>query len=273
MKLPLSARIGFYVLLFLLSVVVGMMLGNIANATEREKIALTTANTVVYRGVVTDDSVLQVQLDLAAKVKRRGLKSYPIYLVMDSPGGSIDAGLAFIEYAKNIPNLKTISLFSASMASAIAEALPGERLLVPSGVLMFHRAQGGFQGYFENGEVESRLGAAKDLVRHMEEINASRMQMSLDTYKSYVQSELWLFGNKAVAYRSADRVVDVVCTPELIKQQLTVTVSGFLGMTASFMFSGCPLMRSPLTSDSDDFLFLVPTVKNYQSVSVLKRTK
>jgi ATP-dependent protease ClpP protease subunit len=113
--------------------------GLIANA---KTIQLNTTNTVNFRGPVEWDSVTKVKMELYKKLKERGKKHYPIYIVLDSPGGSIAAGEAFIEFAKMYSNVHTISIFSASMASAIVEALPGKRYVLSTGVFMFHRARG-----------------------------------------------------------------------------------------------------------------------------------
>lgn len=237
-----------------------------AEPAQNETVVLTTYNTLTFRGEVNDLSVLDAQLKLTELVVRRGVKAYPIYLVLDSPGGSLDAGMTLIEFTKTVPNLKTISIFAASMASAIAEALPGERLALSSGTMMFHRAAGGFRGHFEVGEVESQLMFAKTIVIQMEVTNSSRMKMNLDVYKEIVHNELWLFGQNNINYRAADRLVDVVCTPTLIKKTETGTIemllSLFGGGSQQVEFSGCPLLRSP-RSGAGARKYLVPSITNY----------
>ena len=89
-----------------------------------DQVKLTLKNTVVYRGEVNAESALDVTLKLTKLIIKRGSQDYPIYLVMDSPGGNIYVGEQFIQFAKLVSNLKTISIFAASMASSIVEALP-----------------------------------------------------------------------------------------------------------------------------------------------------
>lgn len=206
-------------------------------------IHLTADNSITLRNEVSSESITQLQKGLNDLVNRRGTKTYPIYLVLDSPGGSIDAGLSFIEYAKTIPNLETITLFSASMAAGIVEALPGKRHIIETGVLMFHRARGGVDGQFEDGELESRLQFYKKVVRLMEVNNASRMSLSLDSYKAKVKDELWILGSEAVNLKAADSVVTVTCSQQLLNQS---KIESFiiLGMfQVNVSFSGCPTLR------------------------------
>lgn len=214
-------------------------------------VQLTTTNTVVYKGEVTLESVADVE-DKLLKVLSKRKTGETIYLVMDSPGGSISAGEDFIAFAKLIPNLKTISIFSASMASAIVEAMPGKRLITTNGTLMFHRAKGGFQGQFEDGEVESRLFYAKSIVYGMEQRNADRMGKDVNSYKSEVKDEMWLYGIEAVFKGAADELVDVTCSKQLMESDVVSLMNTGFG-SVSVIFSGCPLLsRARLADDKAD---------------------
>ena len=207
-----------------------------------KNIELTPDNMVVFRNEVSDESVSKAQLDLAKKVARRGTKTYTIYLVLDTPGGSISSGLNFIEFAKTVPNLETITLFAASMGSAIVEALPGKRNIIDSGILMFHRAAGGVEGQFEDGELESRLNFYKKWVRNMETVNANRLNITLETYKAKVKDEYWISGKDAVTDKAADEVVNVICTQALL-DSTTIESFSFFGMAIDVKFNGCPLVK------------------------------
>lgn len=230
-----------------------MTMGSLANA---KNIELTPSNSITLRNEINDNTISKLQEELAMKVVARGMKTYTIYLVLDSPGGSIDSGLNFIEFAKTVPNLETVTLFAASMASAIVEALPGKRNIVESGVLMFHRARGGVQGQFENGELESRLDMSKKTVRIMEQKNADRMSLSLDVYKSKVVNELWILGNEAVKDKAADEVVSISCSAALVTSRSVETFEAFMGMTFDVMFSSCPLIKAgKVIMDKDEALY------------------
>lgn len=214
------------------------------NITETTSIALDSDNMILLRNEISDDSVSKVQKKVAELVAKRGSGTYTIYLVLDSPGGSIDAGLTLIESLKTVKNLETISLFAASMASGIVEALPVRRNILANSTLMFHRARGGVEGQFENGELESRLEFYKKVVRSMEQNNANRMGMALEAYKAAVVNELWIYGNDNISQNSADRIVTISCSQELISQVVeeTFVVMGMFEITVEF--SGCPLVKS-----------------------------
>lgn len=221
-------------------------------APKLPQVFLGVDNSVNLRGPIDDGSAQTTMIRLAAQNIKRGTNNYPIYLVLDSPGGSLDAGNTLIQYAKTIRNLHTITIFSASMAAGIVEDLPGHRYITENGMLMFHRAKGGVSGQLEDGEVETRLDMIKKLVRSMEVKNATRMGLALADYKSAVKDELWLAADDSVAKKAADMVIDIRCTDELITKSESVMVE-FLFMSFKLDFSRCPLFRTPvLPTDKKD---------------------
>ncbi len=227
----------------LIAIVLTLIIGLASFAAPSNTINLTSKNHVLLRNEVTPESMHKVALELARLVAVRGAQDYPLYLVLDSPGGSIDAGLDFITFTKTIPNLQTITIFAASMAAGIVEALPGRRNVIENGTLMFHRASGGVQGQFESGELESRLDFYKRIVRSMEVQNAVRLGLTLSDYKSKVKDELWIYGYENITQRAADSVVSVTCSEELItgKTRESFTIMIF---TIEVEFSKCPLLRT-----------------------------
>ena len=206
------------------------------------KIVLNTYNTCSFEGPVTMESVQDVKLCLVDKVTRRHGKDYPIYLYMNSGGGSIYDGLNFIAFAKTIKNLHTITQFSASMAAAITQLLPGKRYVVENGIFMFHRAKGAFKGQFEDGELEQQLKLWKEIVRDMEQKQADRIGITLADYKKKRLNEWWLYGKSAVIEKVADQVETVSCTQGLIHKKVKIVVNGFFG-SDTIVKSLCPLVN------------------------------
>src|SRR6056297_3136731 len=71
------------------------------NNSSNKLIILEKGNTVVFRGEVSQSSVTKVQLELQ-KLIRTVPKNKPIYLVLDTPGGSVFAGLNLIDFIKGL---------------------------------------------------------------------------------------------------------------------------------------------------------------------------
>ncbi len=221
-----------------------------SSAIASEKLTLELSNTVLLRGEVTQESVTKVQLEISELNKKRLLAiTSPIYLVLDSPGGDIQAGEALNSYLKTVDNLRTVTIFAASMASAIVEAVPGKRYITEDGTLMFHRARVGISGQVETGEVESRLAWIKSIILRMENRNASRMRMTLVDYKARVKDEMWFDAQQSLANHAADVVVDIVCDKSLIEASENVSIETMFG-SIPVTYSKCPLFRYPIAAKS-----------------------
>jgi ATP-dependent Clp endopeptidase proteolytic subunit ClpP len=82
----------------------------------------------------------------------------PIYLYINSPGGSVISGLAIFDCMQHIKSeVITINLgLAASMGSFIlAAGSKGKRLALPSSRVMIHQPMGGAQGQAEDIKVEA----------------------------------------------------------------------------------------------------------------------
>jgi len=122
--------------------------------TKPHVVEITAENSVVLRGAMTELSTSKVLSEII--LKDRDLPAgEPLYLYIDSPGGEIVSGTQMIEGIKGLSReVITITQFSASMAFITVQSL-GKRLIMPSGVLMSHRAKGGVEGQIP-GEMDTR---------------------------------------------------------------------------------------------------------------------
>jgi ATP-dependent protease ClpP protease subunit len=224
------------------------------NSNKEKVIILSDTNTVVLDSEVTAESVDQ----LIAKIQNLNALVFnysPIYLFLRSPGGSIEAGLDLIEFAKTSRRpVHTISAFSASMAFQIAQAL-GDRYVISSGVLMSHRASGGFEGAFGGlrpSQLDSRynfwLQRLKELDQHT--VDRTKGKQTLETYLKAYSNEMWLTGPQSVEQGYADELVGVSCNSTLSG---TVPRSAtFLGFHIEYEVNKCPMSSGILNAKIDN---------------------
>lgn len=210
------------------------------------EIRLTTGNTVNFRGEFDSGSVQEAQKKIQKLARVRGAKTYPIYLVLDSPGGSVDDGMYLINYANSVGNIHTITLDGASMAAMTAQLISGKRYVTGDSSMMFHRAKiGGIGGQIEVGEVESRVAAIKAMLRSIGTRVAQRLGLSYADYSNKIKDELWLYGSGIVDAGAADAVVTIKCSKTL-EDSKEKGVKSFFVFTTEVEYSGCPLFRYPL---------------------------
>jgi ATP-dependent Clp protease protease subunit len=211
--------------------------------SKQEVLILTAKNTVVLDDVVTYSSVAKVQVELAEMSEKLD-EDETIYLVLNTPGGSVSAGMALIDSIKALPQkVKTLTIFAASMGFQIAQNLD-ERLITPSGVLMSHRARvSGMDGEV-GGELDVRLKALHAQIRYLDQIAADRMSISLESYRSLIADEYWVNGFDSVAEKAADKMLLARCDKSLngTKEKSIATFFGNLNVT----LSQCPLIEGPL---------------------------
>ena len=214
-----------------------------AAVNKNEKIVLSARNTISLRLPVTGSSVAPLQQELYA-LSAKLAPTETIYFVLNTPGGSIEDGLDLVQTMKSIPQeIKTITGFAASMGFVLVQN-GGERLVLPHGILMQHRARGGFDGQIP-GELNSRTDFYTDRVKELEEAEAVRMGITHEEYAKLVINEYWVSGESAVQEKAADKVVRASCDATLVSGSKKEVLNTMFG-PVEVEWSNCPLVASPL---------------------------
>lgn len=143
-----------------------------------------------------------------------------ISLYINSPGGSVTAGLAIYGAMQFIkPDVSTVVTgMAASMGSFLAQAgAPGKRYLLPESRTMIHRVSSGTRG--TSGSVHVQELEFEDARRHIEEskyLNERLTQLYVEhnsANKTYdelfntMKFDTFLSASEAVEYGLADKVI------------------------------------------------------------------
>jgi ATP-dependent Clp protease, protease subunit len=206
-------------------------------------IILTEKNSTSLNGPVTDMSVALLKARLL--VLHQELKQgEPIYLILNSPGGSIDAGLELIEFARNLGRpVHTLAIYAASMAFIIHQML-GVRYVPHFGTLMAHRAFGGFRGEFP-GQLDSRLNFWKVRLGEIDRIILRRVKKyTMKEWLDLYANEFWINGFESVQKGFSDSSRTFSCSPELSDTYDETMV--FFGVRVTLTWSRCPLITQPV---------------------------
>jgi ATP-dependent Clp protease protease subunit len=162
---------------------------------------------VLQLGQEVDDAVanrLCAQLVLlAAEDPRR-----EILLMINSPGGSVTAGLAIYDTMRAIgPDVATLSLgLSASMGQFLLSAgTPGKRYALPHSRILMHQGSAGVQGTAIDVKIQAaNLQYTKAL---MNRLNAGFTGQPLEKIAADSDRDAWFDAQSALAYGFIDRVV------------------------------------------------------------------
>lgn len=191
-----------------------LALTSLVSAQETTKtIVLTKDNSIAFRDSFYDKSTAAA-VTKALEMDALLPTSEPIYLVLDSGGGSIDWGLLMFENLKGLNRpIHTVTVFSASMAFQTVQNL-GKRYILSTGTLMSHKARGGFYGEFP-GQLDSRYAHYLKRVTALDVIAAKRAGITLKKYQAMIENEYWCDGADCVKDNFADEVIDAKCDKSL----------------------------------------------------------
>lgn len=133
----------------------------------------------------------------------------PIYLYINSPGGSVTAGLAIYDTMQYIKaDIITICLgLAASMGSfLLAAGTKGKRLALPNSRIMIHQPMGGTRGQATDIEIE-----AKEILRVRSQLNnmlAERTGKSLEKIEKDTDRDYYMSAEEAKEYGLIDQVIE-----------------------------------------------------------------
>jgi len=208
-----------------------------ATAGYSRDIVFTPTNTLVLRGEVNATSANKLIHSILTSPEK------DLYLFIDSPGGSIFAGLRLIEAIKaSDKNIICVANTAISMAFAILQGCD-ERLIVEDAVLMQHMASYGVEGQEPNNYTFA--GFIHRMVKGLDKQQADRIGLSENEFYSKIRDDWWLWDNEAIQANAADGKVSVTCSPELLKRYTTETFQVFI-FTIKLKFSACPLIPGPI---------------------------
>lgn len=136
-----------------------------------------------------------------------------VHLYINSPGGSVSAGLAIYDTMQYIrPDVSTICVgMAASMASVLlAAGAKGKRYALPHSRVMIHQPLGGAQGQATDIEIHAR-----EILRIREEMNqilASHTGQTQEQIRLDTERDHFMTAEEAAKYGLIDQVVHQIKT-------------------------------------------------------------
>jgi ATP-dependent Clp protease protease subunit len=163
---------------------------------------------IVFLGSVVEDNIANAlvaqMLLLAAEDPDKD-----IYLYINSPGGSVMAGMAIYDTMQFVTcDVATVALgLAASMGQFLLSAgAPGKRYALPNARIMMHQPSGGLGGTASDIKIqaEQMLYTKKRLA----ELIAAHTGQSVDQIETDSDRDRWFTADEAKEYGFVDEVVD-----------------------------------------------------------------
>ncbi|MBB5022554.1 ATP-dependent Clp endopeptidase proteolytic subunit ClpP [Desulfurispira natronophila] len=162
---------------------------------------------IVFLGTQVDDQISNIIIAQLLFLEADD-PDKDIFLYINSPGGSVSAGMAIYDTMQYIrPKVSTICVGQAASMGAVllAAGEKGKRFALPHSRIMIHQPLGGAQGQATDIEIQAR-----EILRVKEMLNqvlSRHTGASLDKIASDTDRDFFMTGDQAKEYGIIDDVI------------------------------------------------------------------
>ncbi len=163
---------------------------------------------IIFLGTPIDDQVANVVVAQLLHLESEE-PDKDISLYINTPGGSVYAGLAIYDTMKFIkPDVQTICVGIAMSMGALllAGGTNGKRMALPNAKILIHQVQSGFQGQATDIEIHAKEVIA--LKRRLEEIIAEHSNHDLERVSQDMERDYFMTSKEAQDYGIIDTVIE-----------------------------------------------------------------
>ncbi len=162
---------------------------------------------IIFLGDAIDDGVANTVIAQLLFLESEDAKK-DIKLYINSPGGSVTAGLAIydtMQYVK--PDVSTICVgIAASMAAVLLGAgAKGKRFVLPNSEVMMHQVMGGAEG--QATDIKIRAEHILRIKDRLNQILAKHTGQSIGKIEKDTDRDFFLTAEEAVSYGVVDKMI------------------------------------------------------------------
>jgi ATP-dependent Clp protease protease subunit len=162
---------------------------------------------IIFLGDAVDDGVANIIIAQMLFLESQD-KEKDITLYINSPGGSVTAGMAIydtMQYLK--PDVSTICIgMAASMAAVLlAAGAKKKRFVLPNSEIMIHQIMGGAEG--QATDIKIRAERILKMKQRLNEILAHHTGQKVDKVEKDTDRDYFMTPKEAVAYGIADKII------------------------------------------------------------------
>jgi ATP-dependent Clp protease protease subunit len=162
---------------------------------------------IIFIGTPVDDQIANLVVAQLLHLESEDAEK-DISLYVNSPGGSVYAGLAIYDTMQFIkPDVQTICFGVAmSMGSLLLTGgAPGKRMALPNSRILIHQPSGGFEGQSTDVEIHAR--EILELRRHIDAVYARHTGQQLERVHDDMDRDRYFTAEQAREYGLIDRVI------------------------------------------------------------------
>jgi ATP-dependent Clp protease protease subunit len=162
---------------------------------------------IIFLGTPIDDQIANLIIAQLIHLESED-PDKDISLYINSPGGSVYAGLAIYDTMQFIrPDVQTICVGIAMSMGALllAGGAKGKRMALPNSKILIHQVSSGFQGQASDIEIQAR--EVINIKRRLEEILAHHTGQDVEKVTKDVERDYFMTSEEAREYGIIDRVL------------------------------------------------------------------
>ena len=162
---------------------------------------------IIFLGTPVDDQIANLIVAQLLHLESED-PDKDIQLYINSPGGSVYAGLAIYDTMQFIrPDVATtcVGIAMSMGALLLAAGKEGKRTALPNSKILIHQVSGGFQGQGTDIEIQAR--ETINLKRRLEEIIALHTNQPLEKIGKDMERDYYMTSDEAHTYGIVDNVV------------------------------------------------------------------
>jgi len=161
---------------------------------------------ILLSGEITDDTANSV---IAQILYLDSLNHDDISLYINSPGGSVTAGMAIYDTMNFVESdVSTICLgMAASMAAfLLSSGEKGKRFILPNGEVMIHQPLGGAQG--QATEIKIAAEHILKLRKRLNKMLAENTNQKIETIEHDTERDNFMDSKEALEYGLVDKIIE-----------------------------------------------------------------
>jgi ATP-dependent Clp protease protease subunit len=163
---------------------------------------------IIFLGEPIDDTVANIVIAQMLFLESED-KSKDIKLYINSPGGSVTAGMAIydtMQYVKS-PVMTICIGMAASMAAVLLSAgAKGKRLGLPNSEMLLHQIMGGAEG--QAADIKIQAEHILRIRERLDKILAKHTGQPLPKIQKDTDRDFWMTAEEAKKYGVIDKIVD-----------------------------------------------------------------
>src|SRR5919199_2209528 len=162
---------------------------------------------IIFVGTPIDDQIANLVVAQLLHLESED-PDKDINLYINSPGGSVYAGLAIYDTMQFIRCEVATTCVGIAMsmgALLLAAGAAGKRTALPNSKILIHQVSGGFQGQGTDIEIQAR--ETINLKRRLEEIIAQHTNQPIDKVAKDMERDYFLTAEEAREYGLVDQVI------------------------------------------------------------------